>query len=489
MVRPGEIRPLNLIDGDFRPAEGNLTFMRASPAGGAVCWKVPRSSPADLDAAVLAAGRAQPGWAATSAVERGKVLRQAAEALRRRSGELVEAVCAETGKPRRDSLAECDGAIEMAHFVSGEGRRLYGRTTTSANPHKRVSFVRSPIGVAGLIAASNTPLPNYAWKVFPALICGNAAILKPSEDTPASAQLFAEVMIEAGTPRGVLGVVHGEGPVVGAAIAAHPRVDVVSFTGSVATGRAVAATAGGRLAKVCLELGGKNPMVVCDDADLDGAVEAAALSAFSNAGQRCAAGSRMIVFDAVYEQFRERLTCRAEALKVGADDGSDVGPVINSRQLEHMMAAVAEARAEGAKVVTGGRRLVGPPYDSGCFMAPTLLEDVAPESSISQTELFGPISILYRVESFDEAVEFAANTPFGLTAAIWTANIDRAAAFAERVQAGMIVVNGPTFGSEPHMPFGGFRQSGNGFREAGTEALDVYSDWKTISVFHDPTRV
>lgn len=480
------IVPQNLVGGAFCPAQSGTTFPRVSPTGREIAWDVPDSSAADVAVAVDASSSAWRTWSRVTAVERGNVIRRAAEVLRDRADEIVDAVVAETGKPPKDARSELTGCIEMAYFVAGEGRRLYGRTSTSAVPNKTVSFVRAPLGVAGLIVASNTPLPNYGWKVFPALLCGNAAVLKPSEDTPASVQLFAEAMIEAGVPAGALNVVHGRGPEVGGALAAHPDVAVVSFTGSVAAGRSVGRAAGARLAKVCLELGGKNAFVVCDDAVMERAVEAATLSAFSNAGQRCAAGSRLIVMDAVYDEFRDRLVARAKALRVGSDDDCDLGPVMNKRQLERMVEAVAAAQRSGASVLVGGGRLTGRGFDGGCYMAPTLLEGPRADDPINVTELFGPVSVLIRAADFEEALAVADATPFGLTAAIWTQNIDRAMAFTERMQVGMAVVNGPTYGSEPHMPFGGFRRSGNGLREAGTEALDVYSDWKTVSIIHDP---
>ena len=339
--------------------------------------------------------------------------------------------------------------------------------------------------MAGLIIAANTPLPNVAWKVFPALLCGNGAVLKASQDAPQSAVAFARLAAEAGVPPGVFNVVHGYGNEAGQPLVEDPRVAVVSFTGSTAVGRMIARVAGERLAKVCLELGGKNPLVVCDDADVNKAAEAAALSAFSNAGQRCAAGSRLIVFESVYDEFRSRLVGLTEAQKVGSDDEHDFGPVINERQLENMLGAVERAREAGATVVTGGERLDRP----GFYMAPTIVEGVGAESEISCTELFGPITTLHRVSSFEEAVATANASPYGLTAAIWTQNIHRGQEFVRRVVAGGVQVNGPTYGFEPHVPFGGEKDSGTGWREPGTEALDVYSDWKTVYVTHDPAGV
>jgi aldehyde dehydrogenase (NAD+) len=266
-------------------------------------------------------------------------------------------------------------------------------------------------------------------------------------------------------------------------------VAVVSFTGSCEVGRWIAATAGRRLAKVCLELGGKNPLIVCDDADLNNAVTWAVGSAFSNAGQRCAAGSRIIVFDAVYEQFKQRFVEAAKRLRIGTSDADDYGPVINEGQMTGMLAAVERARAEGAVVLTGGHRLTGGHYGNGYFVAPTVVEHAGPNDEISRSELFGPITCLYRVGNFDEAIALANDSPFGLTAAIHTRDLNRAMAFIGRIQSGVAVVNGGTYGSEAHMPFGGLRQSGNGWREAGTQALDVYSDLKTVYINHNPDGV
>jgi aldehyde dehydrogenase (NAD+) len=442
-----------------------------------------------VDAALAAARRAQPAWAERTVVSRGDTLRAIALALRERQEDVAALVAVETGKSPKDARGETGAAIEMGMFIAGEGRRFYGRTTTSAVPHKSALTMRQPLGVAGLIIAANTPIANVAWKVFPALLCGNAAVLKAAEDTPLSAWAFARLARDAGLPPGVLNVVHGLGEEAGAPLVASPEADVISFTGSTAVGRAIAQVAGARLAKVCLELGGKNPLIVCDDADLDAAVEAAVLSAFSNAGQRCAAGSRLLVFDGVYDEFRRRLLARTATLKVGCTDADDFGPVINRSQLDDMCAAVEAARRKGVPVLTGGAPLMGPGYDGGYFMAPTLLEHVDGETEISRTELFGPISMLYRVHGFEDALAVANASPYGLTASIHTANIHRAMTFLSRVRAGVAVVNGATYGSEPHMPFGGLGDSGNGWREAGTEVLDVYSDWKTIYVNYDPRGV
>jgi alpha-ketoglutaric semialdehyde dehydrogenase len=472
----------NVIAGAERGAASGKTFEKLSPATGEVMSVVPRSGADDVDAAVAAAVAAQPAWARETPVARGLILRRIAQLLERDAEDMAAIVAAETGKSHREALGETGGATEMGYFVAGEGRRLYGKVTTSAVPNRHVTIQRQPLGVAGLIIAANTPIANVTWKVFPALMCGNAAVLKASEDTPETAVAFARLAAEAGLPPGVLNVVQGLGPEAGQPLVEDSRVAIVSFTGSTAVGCMIARVAGERLAKVCLELGGKNPLVVCDDADLEGAAAAAALSAYSNAGQRCAAGSRIIVFDAVYEDFKRLLLERTNAQRLGTGDEDDLGPVINERQLENMLRHVDAAREKGATVLAGGHRVDRP----GFYMAPTLIED---SRELDADELFGPITTLHRVSGFDEAVELANATPYGLTAAIWTASVHRGQEFVARVRSGVAAVNGPTYGSEPHWPFGGVGDSGTGWREAGTEAIDVYSDLKTVHVTHDPGRV
>jgi acyl-CoA reductase-like NAD-dependent aldehyde dehydrogenase len=475
----------NVIAGEERGAADGATFEKLAPATGELLSLVARSGAADVDAAVTAAAGAQPAWAARTVEERGRILRRLAQLLERDRDKVASVVSAETGKSPKDAKGETDGAIELGYFMAGEGRRFYGRTMPSAVPNRQAMTVRQPLGVAGLIIAANTPVANVAWKVFPALLCGNGAVLKASEDAPGTALAFARLAAEAGVPPGILNVVHGYGEEAGQPLVEDPRVAVVSFTGSTAVGRLIARVAGERLAKVCLELGGKNPLVVCDDANLEKAADAAALSAFSNAGQRCAAGSRLIAFDSVYDRFSDLLVERAQAQKVGPTDDHDFGPVINEGQLEAMLAAVERAKEGGATVLTGGERLPLP----GFYMAPTIVEAVEPDSEISSTELFGPITTLHRVRDFEEAIAVANASPYGLTAAVWTGSVHRAQEFVRRIVAGGVQVNGPTYGFEPHVPFGGQRDSGTGWREPGTEALDVYSDWKTVYVTHDPAAV
>jgi len=477
----------NWIDGKPTWAAAGERFTKVDPANGAGLAEVCRSRAVDVATAISVARRVYPTWRALTPVARGDHVREISLGIQERAGYFADIVGRETGKSRKDALGEVKAAVEMGFFVAGEGRRWYGRTTTSAIPNKHASVVRQPLGVAGLIIAANTPIANVAWKVFPAIMCGNTAILKASEDTPATAWAVARLAHEVGLPPGVFNLVQGFGEEAGAPLVESEQVDVISFTGSTSVGREIARVGGARLAKVCLELGGKNPLIVCEDADLDRAAESALLSAFSNAGQRCASASRILVFDAVYDRFRAKLLERVARLRIGPADSDDFGPVISLGQLESMLSAVQGAVAAGAKILAGGHRLTDPAHRNGFYMAPTIIEEASPDQPLSRTELFGPITALYRVHGFENALAVANQSPYGLTAAIWTADVHRAMEFIDRVESGVAVVNGGTYGSEPHMPFGGLKQSGNGMREAGTEAMDVYSDWKTIYINHDPS--
>jgi alpha-ketoglutaric semialdehyde dehydrogenase len=458
----------NLIGGARAPAGRGRTFEKLRPTDGSPLCRVARSGVPEIEAAVVAAVRAQPAWAAETAVERGRIVREIALALHGRREEAASIAVEETGKSPELALAELEAAVEMGFFVAGEGRRLYGRTTTSAMPNRTVMATRRPVGIAGLIVSFNTPFPNYAWKVFPAVLSGNAAVLKPSEHTPASAAFFGELCQEH-LPPGVLNVVQGLGWEAGPPLVESTSVDLISFTGSAETGRWIQERAGCRLAKVCLELGGKNALVVCDDADLERATGWSLASAFSNAGQRCAAASRLVVFDTVYDEFRDRLVDGAHEY--------DTGPLISEGSLERILASL-----DGAHVLTGGRPIDRP----GWWLEPTVVEDVPADADLSCRELFGPVTILYRVHDLDEAIALVNDSPYGLTAAIHTASIHRAMIFSDAVQAGVVVVNGGTHGSEPHMGFGGIKQSGTGWREAGVEALDVYTEWKYVNLIADP---
>lgn len=477
---------LNLIHGKDRPSKSGESLDKLNPATGGVLCRLARSGGPDVDEAVKAALEAQPAWAATPPVARGMMLHELAMGMRKRREDIAGIVALETGKSFKEALGETDGAIALGLFYAGEGQRLFGRTCTSAVPNKYAMTIRRPVGVAGLIIAANTPIANVAWKIFPALVCGNAVVLKAAEDTPATAWAVGEVACETGFPPGLLNIIQGLGEEAGAPLVAHPDVGVVSFTGSTAVGRMIAQVAGQRLAKVSLELGGKNPLVVCDDADLDNAAKWVLLSAFSNAGQRCASAGRIIIFNSIYEQFRDKLIEQTKKLKVGPDDDDDFGPVINENQLQNMLALVRRAGENGAEILIGGHRLTDLGREHGFYMTPTIIENVDLKDEISTTELFGPIACLYRAENFADALEQANDSPYGLTACIHTRDFNRAVEFYHKVETGVAVVNAGTYGSEPHMPFGGLKQSGNGTREPGTEALDIYSELKDVYMNIDP---
>ena len=452
-----------------------------------VLTQVARGGAPDVSRAVDAASRAADAWGRLPAPRRGEILGRAAVLLRQRQDEFAAVIAAETGKPLPNASAEIGSSADLAVFMEGEGSRFYGKTMTSPIPNRGVRTLRAPIGVCAAIMPFNSPLAGIAWKVFPALLCGNAVVAKSHEQTPYTAVLFGRLLKDAGLPAGLYNAVQGLGAEAGAALIQDPRVGLVSFTGSVPTGKTIQQIVSGRpvLAKVCLELGGKNPLVVCDDADLTLAAEHAVLSAFIDAGQRCASGSRLIVFESVYEPFKVALLARAARVKVGSGPDDHCGPVISRESLDRLVRAVAGAVDRGARVLCGGQRIDGPGY----YMQPTILENVAPDDEISQHELFGPVTCLYRVRDFDEAVTLANGTGFGLTGAIHTSSTHRIEEFIVRYRAGLVSINGPTYGAGPHMPFGGVKNSGNGFREPGTEALDVYCEWKTVVVNHDPAKV
>lgn len=471
----------NWINGQETQPDGNGWLEKFNPHTGKLLSHVADSSATDTDRAITAAGDTFPAWSQIPPVKRGQILAEIVAAMKRRADELADCIAVETGKPPQDAKGEVGGAILQAEFFAGEGMRLYGRSLTSGTPGKHSHTVRQPRGIAGLIVPANTPIANIAWKTFPALICGNSVVMKAAEDSPRIAYIFAQLTKEAGLPDGVFNVIQGSGQSAGRALVEDQRVAVISFTGSTPVGRWIAEMAGRRLARVSLELGGKNPFVVCDDADLDQAVHWASLSAFSNAGQRCAAGSRILVFNSIYDAFRDKLVAKTLSLKLGVNADCDLGPVINKKQQKNILAAIETAKAQGGRVLCGGGVPTSPELASGYYIQPTIIEGLQQSAELSCKELFGPVVTLQPVDDLSEALDLANATDYGLTSAIHTRNVDRAMWFAQRVKAGVANINFGTFGSEPHMPFGGFGASGNGTREPGIEALDVYSELKNIS--------
>ena len=467
----------------------SATFEKRCPIDDRVLAQVERGGAADVANAIGRAADVCESWGRLPAPRRGEVLARVARLLRERERTFGEIVQAETGKPWKNAVAEVASSADLADFMASEGSRFYGKTMTSPIDHRAVQTVRAPIGICAGIMPFNSPLAGIAWKSFPALLCGNAIVVKSHELTPYTAVLFGQLLRDAGVPRGLYSAVQGFGPEVGAPMVQDDRVGIVSFTGSAPTGKLVQRMVSERavLGKVCLELGGKNPLVVCDDADVELAVEHAVASAFIDAGQRCAAGSRLLVFDAVYDVFRERLVERVKRVKVGSGQDDECGPVISRANLDRLVKTVEGARARGARVLVGGN--VVSTLSPGYYLQPTVVENVAPDDDLTRHELFGPITCLYRVRDFEQAIALANGTSFGLTGAIHTRNMHRVQEFIRRYQGGLVSVNGPTYGAGPHMPFGGVKNSGNGFREPGTEALDVYTEWKTVVVNHDPRAV
>jgi len=481
-MKKGNIQLIpNWINGEEVGLPNQDTIPKYNPHNGEIQSLVVNSNSDQISLAVENAHKTFRHWSELSSINRGNVLFDLVNQMKNSKKLLVECVSLETGKSNQDALGEVNAAIQLGEFFASEGMRMYGKTLSSSNPNKQSMTVRVPHGVCGLIVPANTPIANIAWKVFPALICGNAIVLKASEDTPSIANIFAKLVKKAGVPDGVFNVLHGEGSKVGAELVKHEGVKLISFTGSTNVGKWIAKTVGDRLTRVSLELGGKNPFIVCDDADLDLAVEWAVLSAFSNAGQRCAAGSRIILFDNIYDKFVEKILVKTAKLKLGNGDDCDLGPVISKKQKARIINLINNAKKAGAKVLSGYELSDKNLPIGGYYVAPTILIDVPVDHEFSHEEIFGPVVSIYRGENIEEALELANNSDYGLTSAIHTKNIDRAMWFSKRMRSGVININIGTYGSEPHMPFGGFGLSGNGTREPGEEAIEVYSELKNIS--------
>jgi acyl-CoA reductase-like NAD-dependent aldehyde dehydrogenase len=473
----------NWINGkEIKPTE-NHWLEKFNPDSGKLLSYFSNSSANDVQEAIAVADQSLSSWMLTPPVKRGEMLFNLVAIMKEHFSELADCIALETGKPPEDASGEVRAAILQAEFFAGEGMRLYGRSLSSVVPGKQSFTVRQARGVAGLIVPANTPIANIAWKTFPALVCGNTVVLKAAEDSPRIAHFFATLTKKAGLPDGIFNVIQGSGLIAGGELVKNEKVAVISFTGSTAVGRWIGEVAGKRLARVSLELGGKNPFVVCDDANLEQAVHWAALSAFSNAGQRCAAGSRILVFESVYKEFKKQFVAKAQSLKLGVGSGCDLGPVINKRQQQNILNVINKAKVDGGNILCGGL----PPSDThlanGYYVLPTIIEGLSHLTEVGCKELFGPVALLHPVADIESALQIANSSEYGLTSAIHTANVDRAMWFAQRVKSGVANVNLGTFGSEPHMPFGGFGASGNGTREPGIEALDVYSELKNISFF------
>src|ERR671931_865499 len=474
----------NFIGGEWVEAAGGQTFESVSPATGDTIGAFPRSNAEDVDRAVEAARAAFEDWRLVPAPKRGEILYRFANLLMEEKDDLTDLMTREMGKVKAEAGGDVQEAIDMSLYMAGEGRRLFGQTTPSELREKFNMSVRMPIGVVGVITPWNFPIAIPSWKIAPALVCGNTIVFKPATDTPLLGERFVELLTEAGIPPGVVNIVHGGGAAVGNRLVCHPDVRVITLTGSRETGVAVLRNAAEGLKHVHLELGGKNAIIVLDDADLDLAVEGIVWSAFGTSGQRCTAASRVIVQEGAYEELQSRLVGAAEKLRLGPgwEEGVDVGPVINKGALEKIHSYTGIGRDEGAKLLTGGEIASGDGLGDGFFYRPTIFGDVQPGMRVAQEEIFGPTTALIRVRDVDEAIRVSNGIEYGLSSSIFTRDVNKAFRAMRDLEAGITYINAGTIGAEVHLPFGGVKGTGNGHREAGQAALDVFTEWKSIYV-------
>lgn len=476
---------LNYLDGRWRGASSGRRLENRNPADrdDLIC-EFPASDAADVDAAVGAAKQAFASWRLVPAPKRGEILYRVGELLKKHKEELSRIETREMGKVLKETRGDVQEGIDCAFLNAGEGRRLFGETTPAELPNKFAMSVRAPIGVCTLITPWNFPLAIPTWKLFPALICGNTVVLKPAEDTPHTATRFVEILIEAGVPPGVVNLIHGRGEAVGAALVRHKDVQLVSFTGSAAVGRDIAAVCGRSLKRVSLELGGKNAQIVMEDADIELAVEGALWGAFGTTGQRCTATSRLIVHRDVAKKVTDALVQRAQTIKIGdgLDETNEMGPLINQAAREKVQGYIAIGKAEGARLLTGGAIYESGACAKGWFFQPTIFDQVKPQMRIAQEEIFGPVLSVIEINSFDEAIAVLNGTAYGLSSSIYTNDVTRAFRAMRDIEAGITYINGPTIGAEVHLPFGGVKDTGNGHREAGTTVYDIFTEWKSIYV-------
>jgi aldehyde dehydrogenase (NAD+) len=457
------------------------TLESTSPATGEILGSVPAADEQAVARAVETAQAAYEEWRLVPAPRRGEILFRFAHVLEREKDALTDLMTREMGKVRAEAGGDVQEAIDMSYYMAGEGRRLWGQTTPSELQDKFNMSVRLPVGVVGAITPWNFPIAIPSWKLLPALVSGNTVVLKPSADTPLLGQRFVELLQEAGLPDGVVQIAHGH---IGEALVRHPGVPIITFTGSRETGVAVTKAAADFLKHVHLELGGKNAIIVLDDADLDLAVEGIVWSGFGTTGQRCTAASRVIAHEAVYDELQSRLVARAEGLRLGPgwEDDTDVGPVINRAAVEKIHSYTKIGQDEGARLLTGGEIATDGDLRKGFFYRPTIFADVDARMRIAQEEIFGPTVSLIRVRDFDEAVRVSNGIKYGLSSSIFTRDVNRAFRAMRDLQAGITYINAGTTGAEVHLPFGGTKDTGNGHREAGQAALDVFTEWKSIYV-------
>jgi aldehyde dehydrogenase (NAD+) len=475
----------NFIGGQWVESRSGETFNSINPADrDEVVGVFQRSNRDDVVSAIDAAAAAFHGWSTTPAPSRAEIILRVGLLMEARKDELGALVTREMGKVLAEGKGDVQEGIDMAKYMAGEGRRMFGETVPSELRNKFAMLIRQPIGVVGLITPWNFPFAIPTWKMFPALLCGNTVVFKPAEDTPACATALVELFEEAGLPPGVLNLITGFGPEAGAPIVDDARVRMISFTGSSVVGRDVASRAGHALKKVMLELGGKNAQIVMPDANLDLALEGVLWGAFGTTGQRCTATSRLILHDAIADEFTERLIERAKALKIGfgLNEGVDVGPLINEQQLETVSAYTQVGIDEGATLALGGHSLTDGDLAKGFFYEPTIFTDVNYRMRIAQEEIFGPTLSILRVHDYEEAVMVANSTQYGLSSAIYTQDVTLAFRAIHELEAGITYVNAPTIGAEIQLPFGGVKATGNGHREAGTSAIKEFTEIKSVYV-------
>ncbi len=475
----------NYIGGKWLESISGRTYTITNPASkNTVLGTIQASVVDDANSAIEAAHAALSGWSSTPAPQRAAVLYRALEIMRERQDDIARTITLEGGKPLPDAQGEVKRAMNITEYAAGEGRRLFGYTTPSELPNTVAYTTRRPIGVVGIITPWNFPIAIPAWKLAPALICGNTLVLKPASSTPISAVKLVKVFEDAGLPPGVLNLITGPGALVGNTLVSHPNVKGISFTGSTEIGSGIYSLGASGLKKVQCEMGGKNAVIVLADADMDKTLGGIVQGAFGSTGQRCTATSRVIVEESIYEPFMRELLDRTSTLKIGdgMEPGVDVSPLSSQYQFEKVMEYIGIGTEEGARLAYGGRPLSGPDYDDGYYIEPTIFTDVDPAMRIAQEEIFGPVLTVFKAGDLDEAIELANSVQFGLSSSIYTKDLTQAFQYVDRVEAGIVHINAPTLGGEVHLPFGGMKASGVGAREQGTEAVNFFSEVVTVYV-------
>jgi acyl-CoA reductase-like NAD-dependent aldehyde dehydrogenase len=475
---------LNYIDGKWQESESGKVFERRNPATGELIATYTKGTAGDVQRAVASAVTAFKSWRLYPAPKRGEILYRAAQLLADRKEQLAREMTEEMGKVISEARGDVQEAIDMTFYMAGEGRRMFGQTTPSELENKFNMSVRKPIGVAGIITPWNFPMAIPSWKIMPAIVAGNTVVFKPATHTPRSAVRFVEILEEAGIPGGVVNLVLGGGSDVGNALVEHPDVPLIGFTGSTQTGTDVAARAAKLNKRVSLEMGGKNAVIVMDDANLDLATDGILWSAFGTSGQRCTAASRVVVHRNVQKELVDRLVSRAGGMRLGdgLDETVDIGPVVSDAQLNSINEYVQIGQREGARLAVGGSIVRDGALAAGHFHQPTIFDNARHDMRIAQEEIFGPVTTMIPVDSFDEAIDVANGVQYGLSASIFTQDINRAFRAMRDVFTGILYINAGTTGAEIHLPFGGTKATGNGHREAGTATLDFFTEWQSIYV-------